>query len=114
MKNPGGSIIHVIYDILKRLNKVNSCFSSEKIVREYNKRKKYRYIEKIIRVFRRRGRGKYLKTLEDKKLLKKWLNKHTNFKPVFWFKKCKKKNLFKLMKKSIKRLEHEREKKGLE
>lgn len=109
----GGAIIHVIYEILRIIGKLNKCFSSDEIIDKYKELKKKKgYFKKLIKAFRRNGRGENLLTLEDDKRLKKWLREHTYTKPVFWFDKCKEKDSFKLKKNSERRLKHERKRKG--
>ncbi len=109
-----GAIIHVTYEILKRKNLLNGCFTPDQIVKEYLKIKDDPIIKKLIQTFKKRRDKDRLKTMERISSYRRWLINHSieeGIRPRYWVSKCN--GGFKLLEESIKWLEEDLKRIGL-
>jgi len=102
-----GATIHIIYEILKRMDKISESFEPEEIVRRYKQLQNDPCIKEIKEKF---GKGKKnYDNLKDSTKLKGWIKKHLKTE-VVWFEEEESSKSFRLKQDKIDRLEKNRKK----
>jgi len=99
MSNEPGAIVITIYNIIKSLKMLDSCFNAEIVYENYNRflldKNKKTVLDKIRLNHKKHHNNTPIGVFSSVANIKGWLKKHTFRLPVLWFDECEEKFLFK-------------------